>query len=155
RITGRTVAVVRAEASDRGVDGLIQIDGTVRSNCGAGLQEPVSVTPIDAAPAVAVRFSPLWDGAAPAIIAPDRMLADLVGVPVVTGAAVRVPTYAKAVNFQVVRTITAGTVVIGPRTDLRVVEGEQTAARAPAVSYHDRSGLETQVDRVRAVVDNG
>ncbi len=153
RITGRTVAVARAEASDPGVDGLIQIDGTVRSNCGAGLQEPVSVTPIDAAPAVAVRFSPLWEGAAPAIIAPDRMLADLVGVPVVTGAAVRVPTYAKAVNFQVVRTIPAGPVVIGPRTDLRVVEGEQTAARAPAVSYEDIGGLEREVARVREIVE--
>jgi transitional endoplasmic reticulum ATPase len=153
RITGRTVAVARAEASDCGVDGLIQIDGTVRSNCGAGLQEPVSVTPIDASPAVAVRFSPLWEGAAPAIIAPDRMLADLVGVPVVTGAAVRVPTYAKAVNFQVVRTIPAGPVVIGPRTDLRVVEGEQTAARAPAVSYEDIGGLEREVARVREIVE--
>ena len=145
--------MARAETSDCGVDGLIQIDGTVRSNCGAGLQEPVSVTPIDAAPAVAVRFSPLWDGAAPAIIAPDRMLADLVGVPVVTGAAVRVPTYAKAVNFQVVRTIPAGPVVIGPRTDLRVVEGEQTAARAPAVSYEDIGGLEREVARVREIVE--
>jgi transitional endoplasmic reticulum ATPase len=153
RITGRTVAVASAEASDCGVDGLIQIDGTVRSNCGAGLQEPVSVTPIDASPAVAVRFSPLWEGAAPAIIAPDRMLADLVGVPVVTGAAVRVPTYAKAVNFQVVRTIPAGPVVIGPRTDLRVVEGEQTAARAPAVSYEDIGGLEREVARVREIVE--
>src|SRR5204863_3954725 len=153
RITGRTVAVARAEASDRGDDGLIQIDGTVRSNCGAGLQEPVSVTPIDAAPAVAVRFAPLWDGAAPAVIAPDRMLADLIGVPVMTGAAVRVPTYAKAVNFQVVRTIPGGTVVIGPRTDIRVVDGEQTAARAPAVCYEDIGGLEREVARVREMVE--
>jgi transitional endoplasmic reticulum ATPase len=153
RITGRTVAVARAEASDRGVDGFIQIDGTVRSNCGAGLQEPVAVMPIEAALAVAVRFSPLWEGAAPAIIAPDRILADLVGVPVVTGAAVRVPTYAKAVNFQVVRTIPAGPVVIGPRTDLRVVEGEQTAARAPEVSYEDIGGLEREVARVREIVE--
>jgi transitional endoplasmic reticulum ATPase len=153
KITGRTIAVARAELSEHGAEGLIQIDGTLRSNCGSGLQEPVSVTPVESARAVAVRFSPLWEGAAPAIIAPERMLEDLEGVPVVTGCAVRVPTFARAVNFQVVRTIPAGTVVIGRRTDIRVVEGEQTEARAPAVSYEDIGGLEREMARVREMVE--
>jgi transitional endoplasmic reticulum ATPase len=153
KITGRTVAVARAEASDPAHEGLIQIDGTVRSNCGAGLEEQVSAAPVESAPAVAVRLTPLWAGAAPAIIAPDRMLEDLVGVPVVSGCAVRVPTFAKAVNFQVVRTIPSGPVVIGKRTDIRVVEGEPTAARAPAVSYEDIGGLEREVARVREMVE--
>ena len=153
RITGLTAAVARAEVAADGPAGIVRIDGTVRSNCGAGLQELVTVAPIETAQAVAVRFAPLWEGAAPAVIAPERMLADLAGVPVVTGAAVRVPTYAKAVNFQVVRTIPAGPVVIGPRTDIRVVEGEQTAARAPAVSYEDIGGLEREVARVREIVE--
>jgi transitional endoplasmic reticulum ATPase len=153
KITGSTVAVARAELNDGGQEGTIQIDGTARSNCGAGLQEQVSVAPIESAQAVAVRFSPLWEGAAPAIILPERMLEDLAGVPVVTGCAVRVPTFAKAVNFQVVRTIPSGPVVIGKRTDIRVVEGEQTAGRAPAVSYEDIGGLEREVARVREIVE--
>jgi transitional endoplasmic reticulum ATPase len=153
RITGGTIAVGRAELSDDGFEGMIQIDGTCRSNCSAGLQEQVTVTPIEHEQAVAVRLSPLWVGAAPATIAPDRMLEDLVGVPVIAGCVVRVPTFAKAVNFQVVRTIPSGTVVIGKRTDLRIVEGEQTAARAPAVSYEDIGGLEREVARVREIVE--
>ena len=153
KITGSTIAVTRAEISDEGHEGLIQIDGTARSNCGAGLQEQVTVAPIESAQAVSVRFSPLWAGAAPAIIAPERMLGDLQGVPVVTGCVVRVPTFARAVNFQVVRTIPSGPVVIGRRTDIRVVEGEQTAARAPAVSYEDIGGLEREVARVREIVE--
>ena len=153
RITGRTSAVARADVSDAAHDGLIQIDGTIRSNCGAGLQEHVTAAPVESAQAVAVRLAPLWAGAAPAIIAPERLLEDLVGVPVVQGCAVRVPTFAKAVNFQVVRTIPSGTVVIGPRTDIRVVEGEQTAAQAPAVSYEDIGGLEREVARVREIVE--
>ena len=153
KVTGRTVAVARAELSEPGTEGLIQIDGTLRSNCGTGLQEPVSVTPVESAQAVSVRFAPLWAGAAPAIIAPERMLEDLQGVPVVAGCAVRVPTFAKAVNFQVVRTIPSGPVVIGRRTDIRVVEGEQTEARAPAVSYEDIGGLEREVARVREIVE--
>jgi transitional endoplasmic reticulum ATPase len=146
------------EQLDSQVDyiGIIQIDGTLRSNCGAGLQEQVSVTTTEHAQAVAVRLSPLWNsasGAAPAIIAPERILEDLRDVPVLTGGVVRVPTFAKAVNFEVIRTIPSGPVVIGPRTDLRVVEGEATSVRAPAVSYEDIGGLEREVARVREIVE--
>ena len=101
KITGNTIGVARAEVSDDGHEGMIQIDGTCRSNCGAGLQEQVTVTPVECEQAVAVRLVPLWIGAAPATIAPDRMLEDLVDVPVITGCVVRVPTFAKAVNFHV------------------------------------------------------
>jgi transitional endoplasmic reticulum ATPase len=153
KITGSATAVGRAELSAEAYDGMIQIDGTGRSNCGAGLQEQVIVTRIDSEQAVAVRLTPLWIGAAPATIAPDRMLEDLEGVPVIAGGVVRVPTFAKAVNFQVVRTIPSGPVVIGKRTDIRVVEGDQTAARAPAVSYEDIGGLEREVERVREMVE--
>ena len=153
KITGGAIGIARAELSDEGFEGMIQIDGTCRSNCSAGLQEQVTVAPIECEQAVAVRLSPLWVGVAPATIAPDRILEDLVGVPVIAGCAVRVPTFAKAVNFQVVRTIPSGPVVIGKRTDLRVVEGEQTAARAPAVSYEDIGGLEREVARVREMVE--
>ena len=153
KITGGMVGVGRAEVSDDGFEGMIQIDGTCRSNCSAGLQEQVTVAPIEHQQAVAVRLSPLRVGAAPATIAPERMLEDLEGVPVLAGGVVRVPTFAKAVNFQVVRTIPSGPVVIGKRTDIRVVEGEQTAARAPAVSYEDIGGLEREVARVREIVE--
>ena len=153
KITGGMVGVGRAELSDDGFEGMIQIDGTCRSNCSAGLQEQVTVAPVEHQQAVAVRLSPLRVGAAPATIAPERMLEDLDGVPVLAGGVVRVPTFAKAVNFQVVRTIPSGPVVIGKRTDIRVVEGEQTAARAPAVSYEDIGGLEREVARVREIVE--
>jgi transitional endoplasmic reticulum ATPase len=153
KIVGRTATVARAEASDPTLERVIQIDGTLRSNCGAGLQEQVTVSIVEHAQAVAVRLTPSWVGAPPAIIAPERMLEDLVNVPVITGGVIRVPTFAKAVNFQVVRTIPAGPVVIGPRTDLRIVEGEQTGVLAPVVSYEDIGGLEREVARVREIVE--
>ena len=58
KITGGTVGVARAEASDESMWASIQIDGTARSNCGVGLQEQVTVAPVEHAQAVAVRFSP-------------------------------------------------------------------------------------------------
>jgi transitional endoplasmic reticulum ATPase len=153
KITGRTMAVARAGVSDPAHDGAIQIDGTLRSNCGASLDEQITVAPVESAQAVAVRLAPLLSAGAAPIIAVDRMLEVLVGVPIVAGCALRVPTFAKAVNFQVVRTIPSGPVVIGPRTDIRVVEGEQTPVSAPAVSYEDIGGLEREVARVRELVE--
>jgi transitional endoplasmic reticulum ATPase len=153
KIAGQTPAVARADVSDDAHAGCVQIDGTVRSNCGAGLEEQVAVSVVEHAQAVAVRLTPLWAGAPPAIIAPDRLVEDLAGVPVMTGSAVRVPTFAKAVNFQVVRTIPGGAVLITPRTDIRIVEGETTLARAPSVSYEDIGGLEREVARVREIVE--
>jgi transitional endoplasmic reticulum ATPase len=153
KITGTAIALGRVELADDGHEGMIQIDGTCRSNCGAGLQEQVTVSTIEPQQAVAVRLSPLWVGAAPALVAPDRILEDLIDVPVIAGCVVRVPTFAKAINFQVARTIPSGPVVINKRTDIRIVEGEQTAARAPAVSYEDIGGLEREVARVREIVE--
>jgi transitional endoplasmic reticulum ATPase len=153
KITGGTTAVARAEPSTDEFEGVVQIDGTARSNCGAGLQEQVTVALVEFSQAVAVRLSPLWEGAPPAIIAPERILEDLQGVPVITGTAVRVPTFAKAINFHVERTIPSGAVVIGRRTDIRVVEGERVLTRAPSVSYEDIGGLEREVGRVREMVE--
>jgi transitional endoplasmic reticulum ATPase len=154
KVSGRTVAVARAELSEPGSEGTIRIDGTLRSNCGVGLQEPVTVTLVEHAQAVGVRLSPSWIGAPPAIIAPERMLEDLAGVPVITGCIVRVPTFAKAVNFRVVRTIPDGPVMIGPRTDIRIVEADTIpGVRAPDVAYEDIGGLEREVARVREIVE--
>jgi transitional endoplasmic reticulum ATPase len=134
KITGSTSSVARVEVSDEQHGSVVQIDGTARSNCGVGLQEQVTVVPVEHSQAVAVRLSPMWVGSAPAIIAPERIVEDLTGVAVTQGCVVRVPTFSKAVNFQVVRTIPSGPVMIGPRTDIRIVEGEQTVVSAPAVS---------------------
>ena len=153
KITGRTTAVARVDVSDAGRDGIVQIDGTIRSNCGAALDEAIAVATVESAQAVAVRLAPVLSGGAPPIVAAERLLEDLVGVPIVAGCALRIPTFAKAVNFQVVRTIPSGTVVIGPRTDIRIVEGEPTAASAPSVSYEDIGGLEREVARIRELVE--
>jgi transitional endoplasmic reticulum ATPase len=153
QITGRLDAVARADLQDPAEPGAIQIDGTVRGNAGAGLQEMVSVVRVEHGTAVSVRLAGVGTGAAQTAISPARMLEDLQGVPVVTGAIVRVPTFAKAVTFQVTRTIPSGPVVIDRRTDLRVVEGDQSTAQAPGISYEDVGGLERELERVREIIE--
>jgi transitional endoplasmic reticulum ATPase len=153
QITGRMVAVARAALLDAGDEDLVQIDGTVRGNCGGGLQEPVSIARVEHGTAVSVRLASLSGPLGQAAITPTRLVEDLDGVAVVTGCVVRVPTFAKAVNFQVVRTIPAGPVVIDRRTDIRLVEGDDRAAQAPGISYEDIGGLERELARIREIIE--
>ena len=151
--TGRLSAVARADLQAPALPGTIQIDGTVRGNAGAGLEEHVSVTRVEHGTAVSVRLASVSGGSTPTAITPERILEDLQGVPVVTGAIVRVPTFAKAVNFQVTRTIPSGPVVIDRRTDLRVVESDSSTPQAPGISYEDVGGLERELARVREIIE--
>jgi transitional endoplasmic reticulum ATPase len=153
QITGRMVAVARAALLDTGEQDIVQIDGTIRSNCGGGLQEPVSITRVEHGTAVSVRLANLGGAINQAAITPERIVEDLEGVAVITGCVVRVPTFAKAVNFQVVRTLPAGPVIIDKRTDVRVVEGDDRTVQAPGISYEDVGGLERELERVREIVE--
>ena len=153
QIAGRLLGIVRAELQEPAEPGTIQIDGTARGNCGAGLQEPVTAARVEHATALTVRLACLSAGSTGTAITPERMLADLIGVPVVQGCVVRVPTFAQAVSFQVVRTLPPGPVLIDKGTDLRVVEGGQPTAQAPAISYEDIGGLERELVRVREIVE--
>jgi transitional endoplasmic reticulum ATPase len=153
QITGRMVAVARAALLDTGEEGLVQIDGTVRSNCGGGLQEPVTIARVDHGTAVSVRLASLSGPVGQTAITPARMVEDLQGVVVIAGGVVRVPTFAKAVNFQVVRTIPAGPVVIDKRSDIRIVDTDDRAPHAPGISYEDIGGLERELGRIREIVE--
>jgi transitional endoplasmic reticulum ATPase len=153
QITSRMVAVARAALLETGDEDLVQIDGTVRGNCGGGLQEPVSIARVEHGTAVTVRLACLSGPVGQAMITPARMVEDLDGVVVITGSVVRVPTFAKAVNFQVVRTIPAGPVVIDRRTDIRLVDGDDRAPQAPGISYEDVGGLERELARVREIIE--
>ena len=153
QLTGRMTSVARANLQTFAGAGTIQVDGTIRGNCGAGLEEMVSVTRVEHGTAVSVRLTSTADGSAQTAISLEKMLEDLIGVPVVTGAVVRVPTFAKPVNFQVIRTIPGGPVVIDRRTDLRVVAGEPSTAQAPWISYEDIGGLERELARVREIIE--
>ncbi|MGQ0735377.1 MAG: AAA family ATPase [Acidobacteriota bacterium] len=153
QITGRMVAVARAALLEEGEDGVVQIDGTVRANCGAGLQEPVSIARVEHGTAVSVRLASLGGPVGHAGLTPARILEDLEGVALVAGSVVRVPTFAKAVSFQVVRTMPAGPVIVDRRTDVRLVDSDERAGQPPGVSYEDIGGLERELERVREIVE--
>jgi transitional endoplasmic reticulum ATPase len=157
-IAGQRTTVARlmpAYAAQRG-QGLIQMDGILRANAGAGLDERVTVRRIEAQPARSVTLSPMGGMRARPEPAQARYLARLLdGIPVIAGDQVRVNLFgARAQTFLVVETTPARAVLIGPATTVRI-GGDAGARRegAGTLTYEDIGGLRREIRRIREMIE--
>jgi transitional endoplasmic reticulum ATPase len=131
--------------------GIVQIDGIIRENAQAGIDEQVKLTRIKVESARKVTFSPLTSI--------GRMATDSVylarqlsAIPVTQGD--RVQTIflgAKKQDFRVVDTIPSGAVLLTPQTIISIIgEGKATEAR---LTYEDIGGLGDQIKRIREMIE--
>jgi len=155
-IAGKRATVARAMpayAAQRGQD-LIQMDGILRANAGAGLDERVTVRRVEAQPARVVVLSPI-EGLRTAPAADQvRYLARLLdGIPVIADDQVRVDLFGtRAQTFTVAKTTPAGPVLIGPSTTIRLT-GEGTTGERGAITYEDVGGLHREIRRIREMIE--
>ena len=154
-VSGQRTTVARAMptyAESRG-RGVVQIDGILQANTGAGVDEQVTVRPVSVQPARSVLLAPSDGGRA--IAGPQaRYLAKLLdGIPVVAGDRVRVNLFGTRMqNFSVVQTVPSGPVLIGPSTAVRA-EGESQGEVRAAVTYEDIGGLHREIQRIREMIE--
>jgi transitional endoplasmic reticulum ATPase len=158
-ITGKRTTVARAMpayVAQRG-QGLIQMDGILRANAGAGLDERVAVHRTEVQSARSVTLATVE--AMRAVPGPSqaRYLARLLdGIPVLVGDRVRVDLFGtRAQAFTVVETTPAGPVLIGPATAVRI-SGEKTpGSPAPGgtITYEDIGGLDREIRRIREMIE--
>jgi transitional endoplasmic reticulum ATPase len=157
-IAGKHPTVARAMpayAAQRG-QGLIQMDGILRANAGAGLDERVTVRCVEVQPARAVALAPVEAVRTAPSPAQTRYLARLLdGIPVVAGDRVRVDLFGtRAQTFTVVETTPAGPVLIGPATAVRMTSGKGERREAPgAITYEDIGGLRREIRRIREMIE--
>jgi len=155
-IAGKRPTVARAMpayAAQRG-QGLIQMDGILRANAGAGLDERVAVRRVEAQPARTVVLAPVESLRTAPGAAQARYLARLLdGIPVVPGDRVRVDLIGtRAQTFTVAETAPAGPVLIGPATAIRIA-GEGAARERGAITYEDIGGLHREIRRIREMIE--
>ena len=142
---------------DRGKSA-VQIDGLVRDNAKAGLDDKVTLRAVTCAPAETVTLAPT--GSAPA----DRDLAYigslLDGLPVLAGDRIRAALFgARSADFTVEKTLPSGPVVITPQTRLLIAtknapaQGQRPAATLSRLSYEDIGGLKGQMQRIREMIE--
>ena len=157
-ITGQRQTVAVAQALPRTHHGLRQIrmDGMVRQNARAAIDEQVVVARIEAFPARTLLLAPIEPGRfEPQEI--DDIRKDLTGRGVVYGDQVKVTAFSKQGHlFRVAGTDPEAAVVIGDFTDVRIQkDAVSSTALAPSfkVKYEDVGGLEEELLRVRELVE--
>jgi len=161
-ITGKRSTVARvmpAYAAERG-KGLIQIDGILRLNAQAGLDERVTLKRVDVHPAKSVVLAPAQKStrqkgeSAQAVRSEGRYLARLMdGIPVMQEDQVRVDLFGtRAQTYTVIQTEPAGPVLIHPSTTIRL-SGEGAKRERSAITYEDIGGLRRVIRRIREMIE--
>lgn len=158
-IVGKRATVARsmpAYADQRGQN-LVQMDGIMRANTGAGLDERVTVRRVAVQPARTVVLAPVERLRGALGATQTRYLARLLdGIPVVSGDRVRVNLLGtQAQSFTVTETTPSGAVLIGPNTTVRLgkQQGETKERDRSAITYEDIGGLNREIRRIREMIE--
>ena len=157
-IAGKRPTVARlmpAYADQRG-QGLIQMDGILRANAGAGLDEKVTVRRVEVQPAKTVALAPAEGMRGQSVAGQARYLARLLdGIPVLPGDRVRVNLFGtSAQSFTVTETTPDGPVLIGPATTIRIAgAGKDPESKQTTLTYEDIGGLHKEIRRIREMIE--
>ncbi|MBU0638166.1 MAG: AAA family ATPase, partial [Planctomycetes bacterium] len=140
--------------SERG-KGIVQIDGLVRGNCQAGLDEKVKVSKVTARLAGRIVLSPAEELPSLTAQRDTKYLGRLLeGLPVVAGDTVRATLFgARSHDFTVESTTPTGPVLVHTTTLITVKEERAGGARSRRISYEDVGGLGREVRRIREMVE--
>jgi len=141
-------------AEDRGKK-IIQMDGISRENAQIGLDEKVKIRKIDSNPANRVTLSPLT------MLSPlkgdkdTKYIGSLIaGLPVTIGDRIRATLFGtSSYDFKVLHTIPAGVVLVNPTTLTKIETKELGVSRSAKISYEDIGGLNTQIQRIREMIE--
>ena len=154
-IAGKRATVCKAMPAHKELRGQsrIQVDGLVRENAGAGLDEFVQVRKTACRPAERVVLDPA--NVRPAERDLDYIGSLLDGLPVQEGDRIRAALFgSRWADFKVGATTPKGPVQINPTTRLVIGNPQQAAESASrSTSYEDIGGLRPQLQRIREMIE--
>ncbi len=154
-VSGKRKTVCKAMLAHKEMRGQsrIQLDGLVRENAGAGLDEFVSVRKISCRPAERVVLAPV--NITPSERDLNYIGSLLDGLPVMEGNRIRATLFgSRWADFKVESTVPKGPVLIHPATQLVVGRDQpQEPAASSDISYEDIGGLKSQLQRIREMIE--
>ena len=142
-----------AYPEDQGL-GLLRIDGFIRKNCGASINEFVTVKKADAEYATSIKLAPV-----DIRISVDndfvRFVKDrLIDRPCARGDTLLIMMLGHSVPFMVVNTRPNGIVKISPTTDITILSEPVPEMEMPSrTTYEDIGGLGDEIKRIREMVE--
>ncbi|OUJ19199.1 ATPase of the AAA+ class CDC48 family [Methanonatronarchaeum thermophilum] len=130
----------------------IRIDGSVRNNAGAGIGDKVEVKKVNAQKAKKIAIAPTEE--INLRISSDGVRKILEGRPISKGQKIRVEFFGRAINYKVVQTDPAGTVIADSNTKIQINDKPvEEVEEVPQVTYEDIGGLEKELRKVREMIE--
>lgn len=150
-----TVAKVMPTFADSSRSEIIQMDGIIRENAKAGLDELVTIRKVQAKPARTLVVSPLESGRTYDNEQQLKFIRSLItGLPVLTGDKVMLKLFGtREEGFRVEGTAPKGPVIVNGETTIRVKSPDVVGDQGYKVSYEDIGGLEKEVQKVREIIE--
>ena len=139
---------------DRG-KGIVQIDGISRENVQIGLDEKVKIQKTSHRPASRITLSPITSVGSFQKENDVKYIGSLMeGLPLTVGDKVRATLFgARSCDFKVLDAKPDGIVVIEPTTLIRMETKGTKETKEARVSYEDIGGLQTQIQRIREMIE--
>ncbi|MDX2128620.1 MAG: CDC48 family AAA ATPase [Chloroherpetonaceae bacterium] len=156
-ILGKSKALAKVMpvyADDRGKS-IIQLDGILRENCGAGLDEKVKISKAAIQPAEMILLEPL--SGTLRTENDIRYISSLLdSIPAIKGNRLRTVFFGvKPSEFRVLDTEPKGAVIISSSTQFKLSQSSSPAAseRSQGITYEDIGGLGNQIQRIREMIE--
>ena len=152
-VEGKRKTVCKATPAYKDLRGQsrIQLDGLVRENAGAGIDEFVGVQKIACRPANRIVLTPTTISPAGRDLKYIGSLLD--GLPVLEGDRIRATLFgSRSADFKVKSTIPKGPVLINPTTQLVIGKAQEEETHR-SISYEEIGGLKRQLQRIREMIE--
>ncbi len=132
-------------------NGIIRVDGLVRSNTGVTIGDTVTLRKIKTVAAETIIVAPL-DSVPPI---DEKYLTDsLESIPLIKGDNVMVPYFGGRLTFQVIGvTPPVEAVLVTKKTVFHIAEKGEILRGVPQVSYEDIGGLTNEIKKVREMIE--
>ncbi len=154
-VTGKRTTVCKLMPAYRELrdQSRVQLDGIVRENAGAGLDDSVQVRKVLCRPAEQAVLEPI--NITPAERDLNYIGSLLDGLAVLEGNRIRATLFgSRWADFKVESTVPKGPVLINPATRLLIGKPRQKGdAIAETISYEDIGGLRPQLQRIREMIE--
>lgn len=134
--------------------GLIQIDGIIRENANAGIDEKVTLRKAPFGPATRMVLSPLSLRGAQREKDIRYMGRLLEGLPLVKGDRIRANLIGSLFqDFRVLDAFPQGPVIIQPTTSIQLMKTADQPLRRARITYEDIGGLSKETQRIREMIE--
>ncbi len=146
----KTVARVwRAQGDEKGI---IRLDGVLRYNVSASLDDTVRVSKIDCSPAKELHLAPMEDMAFKEDFR-DYLKDRILNLPMLPNNSVVVEVMGKALPFVVVGASPKGAVYATKETQVHIAKKPAKAVSEVGIRYEDVGGLKEEVDTIREMIE--